>query len=99
MKKVIALSTVLGLSALGMACGGDAPMANNMANKANNAAANNTATTAPMNTAPTNAAPSNAAPANAAPANAAPATTTSNTDTKAAPATNAAKPSNTATNK
>lgn len=44
MKKVIALSTVLGLSALGMACGDAAP-ANNAANKPAN-----TATPAPVAT-------------------------------------------------
>jgi hypothetical protein len=44
MKKVIVLSTVLGLSALGMACGDAAP-ANNAANKPAN-----TANTAPANT-------------------------------------------------
>lgn len=94
MKKVIALSTVLGLSALGMACGGDAPMANNMANKANNAAPTNTApaNTAPTNAAPTNAAPSNAAPSNAAPSNAAPSNATSKDDAKTAPAANTSKP-------
>lgn len=74
MKKAIAISTLLALGALGMACGGEAPMANNTANKANNAAPANTT---PANTAPSNAAPSNAAPSNAAPSNAAP-TTSSN---------------------
>lgn len=49
MKKVIALSTVLGLSALGMACGDAAP-ANN-ANKPANTAVN-TSTPAPVNVAP-----------------------------------------------
>ena len=54
MTKVIVLSTVLGLSALGMACGGD------VANNANAKPANNTTTTAPA----TNVAPAtNAAPA------------------------------------
>jgi hypothetical protein len=40
MKKVIALSAVLGLGALGMACGEAANTANTMANKAANTAAN-----------------------------------------------------------
>jgi hypothetical protein len=88
MKKVIVLSTVLGLSALGMACGeaaNNAP-ANN-ANKANAVTVSTPAasTPAPVNTAP----PANAAPANAANNTMKPANTNA--------AANTMKPANTAT--
>lgn len=64
MKKVIVLSTVLGLSALGMACGEAA--SNNAANKPANAAnAANTTNVAPAANAPAANAPAANAAANA----------------------------------
>jgi len=59
--KLIALSTLLALCALGMACGGGATAPNNATNASNAKPAN----AAPANTAPANTAPANAAPANA----------------------------------
>lgn len=61
--KLIALSTLLALCALGMACGG-ATAPNNATNASNTKPANTT-NAAPANTAPANTAPANAAPANA----------------------------------
>lgn len=60
--KLIALSTLLALCALGMACGGTTAPTN--ATNATNRS--NTTNAAPANSAPANAAPANAAPANAA---------------------------------
>ena len=73
MKKIIALSSVLALGALGMACGEAAP-ANNSTNKPANApAANAPAANAPAANAPAANAPKTAAPAANAPAANAPA--------------------------
>ncbi|MBP9663482.1 MAG: hypothetical protein KBD94_02610 [Pyrinomonadaceae bacterium] len=86
MKKVIALSTVLGLSALGMACG-ETP-ANNATNKPANTAPAASPVSSPVNTAPANTAANHTAPANAS-------NTTGAKPTNAAPANNAAaKPAN-----
>jgi len=92
MKKVIVLSAVLGLGALGMACGG-AENTNN-AKPANNTMANNASTPvtvstpAPMNTntTTTNTTNTNAKPANTTTTNTnKPANTPANANTKKTP--------------
>jgi hypothetical protein len=86
MKKVLVLSTVLGLGALGIACGGETP-ANKPANNANAAANKPASTPAPA----TNAPAAQTAPASNA-------TNTAASNTAAKPAANDAKPANTAAN-
>jgi len=89
MKKVIVLSTVLGLSALGMACGDSA--SNNTANKpANNANAiivpANTATPIPVATLPANNGNTSTSPSNSThPSNTTAPSNTTKSNTTASP--------------